>query len=369
MIKISKENLISFGGSEITIHENYICVKATEKNGVCTPYFQSLSEKVKLKISGKIEPKSVIGYTIYSYDENGTENVVHSENIQAAQENTFDTKYSFDPISLGVYQNAVKFRVVLYAVSEFAEVYITDFSLEERCDEEEYVDEPLTACTIQTEEKIKVPIIPQKVLFIGNSILLGMFNTYGMCATSPQKDYAYLVQQKILKHNAECTFSKLHGSGFEHAESLEAFEAWFAHDANIYTGKPARESFSEDLDLIFIQLTDNVNTEEKKANFEKLADIFIECIKELSPRARIIWVHGWYNKKNTYNKFLELCERWSIERVDVSDLRKKENESYSGQISWHPENGEVTVKDTWITHPGDKGMQEIAKRMLAAIGL
>ncbi len=31
-----------------------------------------------------------------------------------------------------------------------------------------------------------VPVVPKKVLFVGNSLLLGMFNLYGMCSSSPK---------------------------------------------------------------------------------------------------------------------------------------------------------------------------------------
>ncbi len=59
------------------------------------------------------------------------------------------------------------------------------------------------------------------------------------------------------------------------------------------------ESFTKDLDLIFIQLTDNVNTDKKISNFADAADRFMEYIKDLAPNARIIWIHGWYNRDNT----------------------------------------------------------------------
>lgn len=370
MAIINRESIVSFGLSESTNHETYIFVKALEKSGVCTPYFQSFSDRIDVIIYGSVGSGSNIGYTIYFYDEDGVEKEICSQQILISPENTFEMSYSFDPVSLGVYQNATNFRVMLYAVSEMAEIYIHEFSVQEKGVLQKDGEADIHRKTISSAEYKKCLSVsaPQKVLFVGNSILLGMFNTYGMCATSPQKDYAYLIQQEILKHNSECIFYKLHGAGVEHAESIEMFEAWFDQDANQYTGRLAKESFMEDLDMILIQLGDNINTEAKKAAFEKNGDVFIGLIKKLSPKARIIWVSGWFRKDNR-NIIGELCRRWKIEHVDISDLTGMENQALSGQISWHPEEGAYMVKDIWITHPGDKGMQEIAKRILKTIGL
>ena len=119
-----------------------------------------------------------------------------------------------------------------------------------------------------------------------------MFNTYGMCATSPAKDYCHHVQTAIRAFHPDCRFAKLHGSGFEHADTMDAFEAWWSTAENVYTKKPARESFPTDLDLIVIQLTDNVNTEAKVVVFDQTADILLRRIRQRCPRARILWVHG-----------------------------------------------------------------------------
>lgn len=357
--------------------DKHVCVAQTS-------FFQSLEEKVELKLKGIACCNSKLTYVLYSYDSENVENEVYSASAVPSENGSFEASYAFDPISLAVYKNAIKFRAKLYSEIEATGVEISGFFFKEVCGTELSVEKENTLISnIAVNEKgekcvlvkqvdgckIAVPIIPRKVLFIGNSLLLGMFNTYGMCASSPKNDYAYYVQQELLGYNKDCIFYKLHGSNFEHAESLEAFEMWFSEEDNIYTKMPAKESFTEELDLIFIQLADNVNTDAKINSFRQNVDIFMERIKKRCPKARIIWIHGWYNRQNTIDKLIEVCERWSLERIDISDLHVKENESYSGQISWHPEDGEITVKDTWITHPGDKGMEKIAERIIEMLGM
>lgn len=377
---ISIKSLAAEGAAEIMPEEKRIYIKADKECGVSTPLFDSFIEKVQISFHGESMPDSIIRYTLYSYDDDGKENMVYTTSVKG----NFGVDYCFDPVSLAVYQNAVSFKFSLCAVTDTAEFYLDKFVIIEGDDGAKADDESElqinNIVTLENDkrgvsvlqkngEKLVVPIVPKKVLFVGNSILLGMFNTYGMCATSPEKDYAYYVQQEILKLNPDCEFYKLHGGGFEHSESAEAFESWFYHIENKYTNKPAVESFTEDLDLILIQLADNVNTEAKIANFKVNSELLLESIKERSPKARILWIYGWYNKYNSVEKLMELSKRWQMEIVDISGLRSKENESYTGQLSKDVEGQSVVVKDAWVTHPGDKGMKEIGKKIVQALML
>lgn len=372
--QITIENVRAFGPSEIALHEDIISVKAGKGGGICTESFQSREEQVLLRLGGRAKPGTELRYSLLGYDAQNTEQTIVAEDLPLREDGGFETVYRFDPISLGVYQNAVRFRVALRAETENAEFCVSHISLEEgqaadgKTREGRAAEPPFGSAMPGAEEAAKFTV-PQKVLFVGNSLLLGMFNRYGMCASSPRKDYAYYVQQEILKYNKDCVFTKLHGSGFEHAESMEAFDEWFFREPNTYTQRPARESFTEDLELILLQLTDNVNTDKKIANFKETADLFLKRIRALSPKARIVWVHGWYNKYNTYDWLVELCRRWKVERIDISDLHTRENEAFLGQLCENAAGENVPVTDIWVTHPGDKGMREIAGRILKVLGL
>lgn len=377
-LDVSIKKLTHFGNAELTYGDNYIFVNAGKDSGVCTEYFKSTEDAVCIKFRGRTVDASPLGYRLCSYDEEGLETFIFGEEPELDCDGCFDMAYTFDPINLAVYKNAVKFRFFIYSSGEKADIYINRFSIEEGNDvyaeeeEDELEINNLTADGVYVLQKdggkITVPIVPKKVVFVGNSILLGM-GTYGMCATSDKADYALHVQQKILEHNPECTFNKVHGSGFENSLTFDEAVNWFNITPNTYTAKPARESFSEDTDLVIIQLTDNVNTDVKISVFEKSADMLIDSIKDICPKARIIWVYGWYNKYNTRDKLYELCSKWSIELIDISGCRSKENEAKSGQISIDKYGNEFVVKDAWVTHPGDKGMKAIAGKIIEKLGI
>lgn len=215
---------------------------------------------------------------------------------------------------------------------------------------------------------ISIPNVPRKTVMLGNSLLLGM-QFYGMCASAPDKDYAHYVQQAVWEKNPDATFEKIFAAPFESAETDEMYYNWWNNPSTRGTKKVVKEIFTEDTDLIIIQLTDNVNNTARVNIFEKHAEMLISSIKKLSPKARIIWVMGYYNRANTFGALLKLCRKWSIPIVDISDLNTEENQSKSGSLYMLEDGTQDVVKDGWITHPGDTGMKKIAARIIEAIDM
>jgi hypothetical protein len=340
---------------------------------IITPFFSSYADRVCIEATGTGEGRP--GAELYCITATGDE-LLYATYPATAEDGLYLCSFFFDPINLQIYEKAVSFRIIF---RDFGS--ISHFSMEEHTDSAQEAAETGSAVfTDDTGEKrvtvlqadrvtqIAVPVIPRHVLFVGNSILLGMSGAYGMCASSPLHDYCYHVQQAILVHNPDCRFSKLYGSMFEHATCREEFEAWWGIDPNGHTGKPAKDSFTDDLDLIILQLGDNVGTQ-KLANFLECTPILLQRIKALCPRARILWVCGWFNSPLTTPPITRFCEEWKLERVDILSVRSPETQSYSGAPYETADGSVATVKDLWITHPGDLGMQRIADRIIETLSL
>ena len=326
--------------------------------------FSSKENILRIELEGICSASGA--WVLYGYTEGGEKKELRRESI--AQGN-FAIKHDFDPVSYGVYEGAVEFSVELEGECEITkfEVSIPATSHSEGGEIDTDFDGNLVKIyDIDGKEKW-IPCAPKNILYIGNSLIAGMFISYGMCATSPQTDYAYLVSQEILKHSPNASFRKLHGSDFEHSESKEAFEKWFFTDLNPLTLRPVCEEFTKDLDLVIIQLADNVNTPEKAAAFPENADRLIREIKTRSPNARVIWVYGWYGSAETLSMVHNACRRNQVEAVNVAKYHTRENEAYLGQTCLHPSGNLVTVKDYWISHPGDKGMAAIATKIIGQL--
>lgn len=340
---------------------------------IISPYFSSYADRVCVEVAGTGTDAPCT--ELYCNTADGASHL-YAAYPAAAEGSQYTCSFFFDPINLQIYENAVSFRMVFRNFTD-----VSHFSMEEHTDSAQAVSNTVSAVftddsgrkwvpVLQSDRasQVNVPVFPKHVLFVGNSILLGMPGAYGMCASSPKHDYCYHVQQAILAHSPSCRFSKLYGSMFEHSTNRDEFEAWWATVPNGHTGKPAKDSFTADLDLIILQLGDNVGTQ-KLANFLECTPILLERIKTLCPRARILWVHGWFNSPLTTPPITRFCEEWKLERVDVLGTRSPESQSCSGAPYLAPDGTTGTVKDIWITHPGDLGMRRIADSIIDALGL
>ena len=97
--------------------------------------------------------------------------------------------------------------------------------------------------------------MPDKALFIGNSLLLGN-GAFGMNATDSTSDYHAVIQRKFLKANPAYTDTKLSGVDFEACENRAQQMDWL--DNRLCP------VLRDDLDLVVIQIGDNVNTSRKR---------------------------------------------------------------------------------------------------------
>ena len=150
---------------------------------------------------------------------------------------------------------------------------------------------------------------------------------------------------------------------------MEALDEWFYRNDS-FSGRGAAEQLTPDVDLIFLQLGDNVNTDSKKALFQNVGgEWLIERIKERCPRARIIWIYGWYSLSRTVDTVKALSDKWGIERIDISTLHSQENEAHGQMTCLSPEGEVREVDPRWISHPGDLGMKKIADKIIARLAL
>ena len=356
-----KEKLL-LGKNEISISEG----KALSAK------FATMHENLCLKIKAMAEGTAV--YTLFAYNSRGERSEIYSAEIPEGGE----AEYRFDPISLAVYRDSQEFDVEIAGKG----IEITDFAVCEEYDESAVAAEPVTDFTAVMEDghmgvRIKridgneeiVPTIPKKAIIMGNSLVLGMFNAFGMCATASDKDYFYYVTKEIKKYNPDCECIRMHGSGLEQAPGDEGYSKWMYDEPNPGTGKPTYLSFTPDVDLIIIQLTDNVNTDEKVVDFNARIDRFLDSVRTMCPKARIIWVHGWYNAARTAEKLAEACSARGIARINIKDLYTVPNQAREQKYATRPDGSVIEIPEKYMSHPGDIGMKKIADRIISVLKL
>lgn len=210
---------------------------------------------------------------------------------------------------------------------------------------------------------VAIPNIPRKTLFIGNSLLCGMDTNgehggmFGMAATDPYHDYAYLVEQNILDRYANATFTKLNGAAFEQCETFAAAAQWLNDNASY---------FASDLDLIVIQLGDNVNNDTRKELFKTTFPRLIRTIKLTSDAARLIVVTGWFNHGSLTE---EMAIQAGCEYISISDLDIPANQGVTGSTVTYYDGTTISLPAAWATHPGNVGMEKIAERIVKKLNM
>lgn len=188
-----------------------------------------------------------------------------------------------------------------------------------------------------------LPVVPNKSVFIGNSLLMGWV-TFGMAASDDQHDYYHYVTNKIHELDGTATYSHISNGNLEHSTNETDFNTAF---------NSIKPYLTADLDLICIQLGDNVNTPEKAAQFEKTGGSFetmVGWIRENCPNTRLVWVGTWYN--TTHDWLVSACMENNVQFIDILPLSTEANKSRLGSVIHRTEDREQTLAGTYTTSGG-----------------
>ena len=197
--------------------------------------------------------------------------------------------------------------------------------------------------------------IPRKVVVFGNSLTEGF--GYGMAASDKYHDYFYYVEE-YLKHNEQAVeVRRLCASPWEGMTTDESRRG---------EAEAMARSLDGNEDLLILQLSDNVNTPEKRAAFGGDAFTLLSLLRMTCPRARIIWVAAWFNANENYPILAPICARLGIDMVDIRDLSLlAENKSAVGNQYIVEDGTAAVITNSGVAmHPGDLGMKRIAERII-----
>ena len=203
---------------------------------------------------------------------------------------------------------------------------------------------------------VTVPVIPSKVLYIGNSLLLG-FVTHGMASYDTSSDYYALVNSYISSKASSPTVDRLQANPFEGCTSDE--------EAQEFLDTTLQPLLTSDLDLIVIQLGDNVNTDERNKEFTRSCGMMCSYVRKKCPNARVAWVAMWYSTEEKQKVVSDACDRYGVTFIDIHDLNTAENQSKVG-AQYVDSDGQIqTITNPGVaTHPGNSGMKAIAERII-----
>ena len=208
---------------------------------------------------------------------------------------------------------------------------------------------------------IYLPVVPNDILFIGNSLLLG-FGTFGMCAQNSNHDYYHYVTEYVKNNEPNLVFNKISGTDFEGATNIDTVTNWMETTLKVNLNKNRK--------LVIIQLGDNVNTTEKLNTFKTSCKKLLQYVRTNCPNARVCWVGEWYSSNEKQNIISNACNDLQCNFIDISNLAISENRSYIGAKIEKDDGSTITVDSAGVaSHPGNKGMRLIANKILYQLSI
>lgn len=127
---------------------------------------------------------------------------------------------------------------------------------------------------------------------------------------------------------------------------------------------PLGHPLSDKLNLVTIQLGENVTD---TSHFEEVLETLIAYVHKRAPRAKIIVIGDFWDKnRNEMRK--QAAENQNVLFADLSEIiGNKEYHSQEGTICTLDDGSTIAVSKEAATHPGDKGMEYIANKVIEKI--
>ncbi|MFN8576046.1 MAG: SGNH/GDSL hydrolase family protein [Candidatus Sericytochromatia bacterium] len=211
---------------------------------------------------------------------------------------------------------------------------------------------------LQAINKIKLNKgkIIKKVMVLGNSLTLhgpyepiGWFLFAGMAASSAEKDYAHVLTSYISQYQGNTNPELL-------VDNISDFERDFYYSSlDRY-----KTHIDFNADIIVIQLGNNTNeTITIQQDFTRHYEKLISAFQNNNPS--IFCLGSWYPKPIVDNMMKEACENKGGTYISL-------NEIYSDNSNFAFSERNFIYQGV-ATHPGDKGMKEIASLIFNIINL
>lgn len=187
-----------------------------------------------------------------------------------------------------------------------------------------------------------------KVLIVGNSITrhgvneeIGWLGDYGMAASSEEKDYVHIIMREINSN---------HGASYCICQA-SAWESNYKNPKDIYGLFEEARDFAAD--LIIIRLIENVPT--SAFDKELFKEEYVKFISYLNKTgmAKIVITDGFWKHPGD-EQIAQVAKEQGYAFVTLGDLGELD-EMKAIKLFKH---------DGVAQHPGDKGMQNIAERIL-----
>ena len=194
---------------------------------------------------------------------------------------------------------------------------------------------------------------------IGNSITVHApnevwWNGIGMAASAEDRDYVHLVAEQL---------SGLYGKTAVHPLYCYAWETAKDRSGELAMLDPYLDP---QLQLVTIQLGENA---EDLTTFGQDFEALIRYVQDRAPQARILVIGDFWSSGDRDRMKQEAAEKTGAGFVSLEEIRDNpEYQAGIGAVVYDAEGNSHTVENADVAgHPGDRGMQYIADRVVEAL--
>lgn len=187
---------------------------------------------------------------------------------------------------------------------------------------------------------------PLKILVVGNSITrhgpkaeIGWDRDWGMAASAPEKDYVHLL------------YAKLRAAGVNPYMMIRQASGWEIGFLNEDILDKFAEERAFDADIVVYRLGENVKKDTKHAFREKLEAF----INHICPRGKVVFTTNFWKNEIVDDGIRDLAAKRGEPCVDIVCTAED-------QMALEPFDHKGVAM-----HPGDKGMEMIAKKIAQAL--
>ncbi|MCL1972461.1 MAG: SGNH/GDSL hydrolase family protein, partial [Endomicrobia bacterium] len=200
---------------------------------------------------------------------------------------------------------------------------------------------------------INKPIKGRKIMLCGNSILLhapnpslGWFNNNGMAASSPEKDYAHILQKNINDRFGPYEYNLLSIATFETSLTAPSYNYSF-----IIT---AVKSFNPD--VVSLQLGENVPGAITAIEYQNALEYLITEIRTARPGVQVLLCTSFWGGAEKVSGAQQAAAALHVPLVELHPLNLSQYKALDEYANYG-----VSI------HPNDAGMEEIANRIFSAM--
>jgi len=192
-------------------------------------------------------------------------------------------------------------------------------------------------------------------LALGNSLTLIPSIGRGICSTQMDNDYFNLVVKELkTKHNNIVAYPVNYAPWERYSKQRNK-----TYDIiDVY--------LVDKLDLVTIQLGENASD---ITTYEKDLEDLVDYIREKAPKAVIVIIGDFWSQERNQLR-LEAAKNKDCLFADLSEIiGDKKYQSKTGTLYYLSDGTMDTVTEAQRTHPGDKGMEYIAQKIINLLEL